>query len=121
MKEKVTKAEKLYHLLFEVCNKKENRHEFRQGAYEAILCATLIMNDNKYRDIRDIVNPNEIKTFFILNQSTGKKIILPAKDIKSSSYRHGKLRVNRYSIIVDNIADSNYRKQKIKEKYIKGK
>lgn len=79
------------------------------------------MNDNKYRDIRDIVNPNEIKTFFILNQSTGKKIILPAKDIKSSSYRHGKLRVNRYSIIVDNTADSNYRKQKIKEKYIKGK
>lgn len=104
----MTKAEKLYHLLFEVCNKKENKIEFGDGAYLTILSVTLIMNDNRYKDIQDIVNPNEIKTFFIVNQSTGKKIILLAKDIKSSSYRNGELRINRYSIVLDRSAKTDY-------------
>ncbi len=77
-----------------------------------ILSVMLIMNDNSYKDIREIINPNEIKTFCILNQLTGKKIIFLAKDIKSSSYRHGELRVNRYKTVVNEKEHFEYKRQK---------
>lgn len=112
MKQKITNAEKLYHLLFEICTNDENKRKYADEAYEVILSVTLIMKDNSYKDIREIVNPNDIKTFFILNQLSGKKIILLAKNVKSSSYKHGELRVNRYKTVINSNKNYEYRRDK---------
>ena len=115
MKQKISNAEKLYHLLFEIYTSKENKHHYANGAYEVVLSVTLIMKDNTYKSVTDALNPDNIKTFFILNQMTGKKLVFLAKDIKSSSYQHGELRINRYKTIIDEVANQKYRRQKISQ------
>lgn len=115
LKQKISNAEKLYHLLFEIYTSKENKHHYANGAYEVVLSVALIMKDNTYKSVTDALNPDNIKTFFILNQMTGKKLVFLAKDIKSSSYQHGELRINRYKTIIDEVANQKYRRQKFSQ------
>lgn len=113
LKQKISNAEKLYHLLFEIYTSKENKHHYVNGAYEVVLSVTLIMKDNTYKSVTDVLNPDNIKTFFVLNQMTGKKLVFLAKDIKSSSYQHGELRINRYKTVIDEVENQKYRRQKM--------
>lgn len=105
-----TQANKLYSLLYRLCNSEENIFQYFNSNIK-ILSVLLYMNDGKYLGIEDLLDPNNIKTFSIINQKTDKMINILAKDVKSSSYRNGVLRINRYSTIV-NSEKHDFAKQK---------
>ena len=89
-------VEKLIKQLKEI--NKDNTISYELGACLKIISTIIILKNNKYVDIFDDYNIDDIKSIFIKHQVTGKTLNFLAKDIKSTSLKNNILRINRYSM-----------------------